>query len=68
MPKIQIIRKNISNKSCGELDFLQKIQWAHMSIFPTYAPIDFFLGNLIMDNFYLKHFIHIRGVFSSGQP
>ncbi len=26
--------KNASNKNCSEFDFLQKSQWAHMSISP----------------------------------
>ncbi len=32
LPKIQIIRKNALNKICWKLNFLQKTQWAHMSI------------------------------------
>ncbi len=30
--KLPIISKNWSNKSCWELNFVQKSQWAHMSV------------------------------------
>ncbi len=33
--KIRIISENASNKSCWALNFEQKSQWAHMSIFPS---------------------------------
>ncbi len=32
--KKRIISKNASHKSCSELNFLQKTQWTHISIFP----------------------------------
>ncbi len=32
--KIILITKNTLNKSCSELNFLQKSWWAHMSISP----------------------------------
>ncbi len=32
--KILIISKNALNSNCSELKFLQKSQWAHMSISP----------------------------------
>ncbi len=34
LPKLPTISKNASNKNCWELNFLQKTQQVHMSIFP----------------------------------
>ncbi len=34
LPKIQILWKNALNKSSLEINFLQKTNWAHMSISP----------------------------------
>ncbi len=31
LPDLAIIAKNVLNKSCSELNFLQNSQWAHMS-------------------------------------
>ncbi len=34
MQKISVITKNLSNKNCSELNFLQKTHWTHISISP----------------------------------
>ncbi len=34
LPKLTIISKNCSNKSCSELNFVQKCHWTRMSITP----------------------------------
>ncbi len=47
--------------------FENQTQWAHISIFVTYAPTYIFVGDLILDNFYSKHFIHILDVFDGIQ-
>ncbi len=112
LPKIPIISKSDSNKSCWELlHFLQKTQWTHISISPrsrdrrlqclpclkhyyvlkresrltleliaifgvpllhswkrwTYAPTEFFVKNLILNNF-LKLFFYIICIFGSVEP
>ncbi len=38
LKKIPIISKNASNKNCSELNFLQKTQWKHISIFLGIGP------------------------------
>ncbi len=34
MQKIPMISKHALNKNCSELNFVQKTQWTHISIFP----------------------------------
>ncbi len=41
MPKIRSISKTASNKSCSELNFIQKSSRAHMSISPTSGAREF---------------------------
>ncbi len=38
LPKLRIITKIASNKTCPELNFLQKSQWVHMSTSPRSEP------------------------------
>ncbi len=40
-PKILIISKNVSNKGCVELNFLQKTHLKHISIYPRNGDGDF---------------------------
>ncbi len=51
LPKLPIISKNYSNESCWELNFVQKSQWAHMSIFPrsrARSSKDWYASNIIL--------------------
>ncbi len=49
--KITIISKNCSNKSCSELNFVQKSQWAHMSPPPEVelrCSKDWYVSNILL--------------------
>ncbi len=49
--KLPIISNNASNKSCWKLNFLEKTQWAHMSMSPrsgTRGSTDWHVSNIIM--------------------